>query len=114
MSATVPPHPTKFLAIGTSKPMSSEQRQEYMLDEVTATMQLYLGGKIDQFWHRYDRGGVIFIMTTDTIEEADALLKTLPLGVVGLLTFELIPIGPLRPIGTLIEAVRPTTAPPPL
>ena len=111
MSTTVSPGPTKFLAIGTSKPMSPEQRQEYMLDEVTATMQLYLGGKIDQFWHRYDRGGVIFVMTTDTTEEADALLKALPLGVVGLLTFELIPIGPLRPIGTLIEAARSAPAP---
>jgi len=78
--------PTKFLAIGTSKPMSTEQRKENVLKEVTATMQLYLDGKIDQFWHRYDRGGVVFVMTTDTIEEADALLKALPLGVIGVLT----------------------------
>lgn len=86
MSTSTQAGPTKFLAIGTSKPMSTEQRKENVLKEVTATMQLYLDGKIDQFWHRYDRGGVVFVMTTDTIEEADALLKALPLGVIGVLT----------------------------
>ena len=49
-------------------------------------------------------------MTTDTIEEADALLKALPLGVIGVLTFELISIGPLRPIATLIETVASASA----
>lgn len=101
--------PTKFLAIGTSKPMTPEQRKEYMVAEVTATLELYLAGKIDQFWHRYDGKGVIFVMTTETIEEADALLKALPLGVVGVLSFELIPIGPLRPIAALIEVAKPAS-----
>jgi hypothetical protein len=97
---------TKFLAIGTSKPMTPEQRKEHILSEVTATLQLYLDGKIDQFWHRYDGKGVIFIMTTGSIEEADALLRALPLGLVGILSFELIPIGPLRPIAALLEATK--------
>ncbi len=97
---------TKFLAIGTSKPMTPEQRKEHLLAEVSATLQLYLDGKIDQFWHRYDGKGVIFIMTTASIEEADELLKALPLGVAGILSFELIPIGPLRPINALLEAAK--------
>ena len=101
---------TKLLAIGTSKPMSPEQRKEHMLAEVTATLELYLDGKIDQFWHRYDGKGVIFIMTTGSFEEADALLKALPLGLVGILSFELIPIGPLRPIVALLDAARPESA----
>jgi hypothetical protein len=98
---------TKFLAIGTSKPMTPEQRNDYMLSEVTATLQLYLDGKIDQFWHRYDGKGVIFIMTTNSVEEAGALLKALPLGLAGILSFELIPIGPLRPINALLDAAKP-------
>ena len=97
---------TKFLAIGTSTGMTPEQRKEYMLSEITATMQLYLDGKIDQFWHRYDGEGVIFVMTTASKEEAEILLKSLPLGVVGVLNFELIPIGPLRPINALLEAAQ--------
>jgi len=99
---------TKFLAIGTSTGMTPEQRKEYMLSEITATMQLYLDGKIDQFWHRYDGKGVIFVMTTASKEEAEILLKGLPLGVVGVLNFELIPIGPLRPINALLEAAQKT------
>jgi hypothetical protein len=95
---------TKFLAVGTSTGMTPEQRKEYMLSEIAATMQLYLDGKIDQFWHRYDGKGVIFVMTTASKEEAEILLKGLPLGVVGVLSFELIPIGPLRPINALLEA----------
>jgi hypothetical protein len=96
----------KFLAIGTSIGMTPEQRKEYMLREIAATMQLYLDGKIDQFWHRYDGKGVIFVMTTASKEEAEILLKGLPLGVVGVLNFELLPIGPLRPINALLEAAQ--------
>jgi hypothetical protein len=61
--------------------MTPEHRKEHMLAEVTATLQLYLDGKIDQFQHHYDGAGVIFIMTTGSIGETDALLKALPLGV---------------------------------
>ena len=60
---------TKFLAIGTFKPHDGGHGKEHMLAEVTATLQLYLEGKIDQFQHQYD--GVIFIMTTGSIEETD-------------------------------------------
>ena len=99
---------TKFLAIGTSTGMTPEQRKEYMLSEITATMQLYLDGKLDQFWHRYDGKGVIFVMTTASKEEAEILLKGLPLSVVSVLNFELIPIGPRRPINALLEAAQKT------
>ena len=42
-------------------------------------------------------------MKTGTIEEAGDLLKALPLGEAGIVSFELIPIGPLRPISALLE-----------
>jgi hypothetical protein len=42
-------------------------------------------------------------MTVDSVSEADALLKSLPLGHANLLTFELMPIGPLSPLGMLIK-----------
>lgn len=106
MSGNAQQAPGKFLAIGTSSPMTPEQRKEHMLAEVMATLQLYLDGKIDQFWHRYDGKGVIFVMTTGSMAEAEELLGALPLGVAGLLSFELIPIGPLRPITALFDAAR--------
>jgi hypothetical protein len=73
---------------------------------VPATLQLYLDGKMEQFWLRDKEAGVIFLMTVDSIEEADKLLKGLPLGQANLLTFDLMPIGPLLPLGMLMKPVR--------
>lgn len=42
-------------------------------------------------------------MTVDSMAEADALLKGMPLGNANLLTFELMPVGPLSPLEMLIE-----------
>ncbi|NTA84858.1 hypothetical protein G6L13_30890 [Agrobacterium tumefaciens] len=93
----------KIMAIGTLKALTPEQQQTYMPAEVPATLQLYLDNKIEQFWLRADMAGVIFLMSVDSVAEADALLKALPLGQADLLTFDLMPIGPLAPLGMLIS-----------
>ena len=43
------------------------------------------------------------LMTVDSVDEADRLLKALPLGQADLLTFDLMPIGPLLPLGMLMK-----------
>jgi muconolactone delta-isomerase len=68
----------KVMAVGTLKPLSQEQRHRYLPKEVPATLQLYLDGKMEQFWLRDKEAGVIFLMTVDSIDEADKLLKGLP------------------------------------
>ncbi len=93
----------KVMAIGTLKPLTQEQRQRYLPAEVPATLQLYLDGKMEQFWLREKEAGVIFLMSLDSVDEADRLLKGLPLGQADLLTFELMPIGPLLPLGMLMK-----------
>ena len=92
----------KVMAVGTLKPLSQEQRQQYLPKEVPATLQLYLDGKMEQFWLREKEVGVIFLMNVDSVEEADKLLKGLPLGQANLLTFDLMPIGPLLSLGMLM------------
>jgi len=92
----------KVMAVGTLKPLSQEQRQQYLPKEVPATLQLYLDGKMEQFWLREKEVGVIFLMNVDSVDEADKLLKSLPLGQANLLTFDLMPIGPLLPLGMLM------------
>jgi hypothetical protein len=94
----------KVMAIGTLKPLTTEQRQRYLPKEVPATLQLYLDGKMEQFWLREAETGVIFLMNVDSVEEADRLLKALPLGQANLLTFDLMQIGPLLPLGMLMKA----------
>ncbi|MGA8756021.1 MAG: hypothetical protein WB611_06770 [Stellaceae bacterium] len=93
----------KVMAIGTLKPLTPEQRQMYLPKEVPATLKLYVDGKMEQFWLRDNNAGVIFLMNVDSVEEANALLKALPLGQANLLTFDLMPIGPLTPLGMLIK-----------
>lgn len=93
----------KILAIGTLEPMSSEQQQTFMPQEVPATLQVYLNGKIEQFWFRGDMKGPIFLMEVNSVEEANSILDELPLGKARLLSFELMPVGPLIPLGLLIQ-----------
>lgn len=95
----------KVLAVGSIvKPVSDEQRKEIMPREVPATLKHYLDGKIEQFWYRQDKPGVIFLMDVASVEEAKAELDTLPLVAGGFATYDFIPVGPLAPLGLLIQA----------
>jgi hypothetical protein len=94
----------KVFAIGTANPQfSPESAAQYMPAEVPATLQLYLDGKMEQFWFRTDRPGVVFLMEANSIEEAREEIRALPLASAGLLTFEYLPVGPLAPLGMLLQ-----------
>ncbi|OWT80843.1 MULTISPECIES: hypothetical protein [unclassified Achromobacter] len=94
----------KVLAIASiAKPVSDQQRKEIMPKEVPATLQHYLDGKIEQFWARKDAPGVVFLMNAESVEQAKAELDTLPLVTGGFAKYELIPVGPLAPLGLLIQ-----------
>jgi hypothetical protein len=93
----------KVMAVGTLKALTPEQRQTYLPKEIPATLQLYLDDKMEQFWLRDQEKGVIFLMNVESVEEADKLLRAMPLGGSGLLTFDLMPVGPLAPLGMLIK-----------
>jgi len=94
----------KVFAIGTfAKPLTDEQRKEIMPKEVPDTLRLYLDGKIEQFWFREDKPGVFFLMNVESVEHAKATINALPLAAGGILAFEMIPVGPLKPLGLLIQ-----------
>ncbi|MBP0595091.1 hypothetical protein J8I87_36640 [Paraburkholderia sp. LEh10] len=94
----------KVFAVGTIiKPLTPEQQQQIMPKEVPDTLQLYLDGKIEQFWFRQDRPGVIFLMQVESVDEAKAAVDKLPLTERGLMSFELTPVGPLAPLARLIH-----------
>lgn len=100
--ATVPT--TKVLAIGSLTGKGTPADATGMMSqEVPATVRLYLAGKIDSWYVRKDTRGVVFLMNVTTIEEAHELLEKLPLGVAGLMKFDLIPIGPLSPLNYLLQ-----------
>src|SRR5215813_12695832 len=94
----------KVIAIGTIvKPVSDEQRKEIMPKEVPATLRHYLDGMIEQFWFRHDAPGVIFLMNVESVDQAKMELDTLPLVAGGFAKYQLIPVGPLAPLGLLIQ-----------
>ena len=94
---------TKVLAIGTwTAKATPETRRPIMPFEARDTMRLMLKGKIDQWFAKSDGSGAVFMMNVTDPGEAHALLEVLPLGRAGMMTFELIPIGPLWPLGLLL------------
>jgi hypothetical protein len=94
----------KVLAVATiNKPLSPEQRQQIMPSEVPATLKLYLDGKIEQFWFRQDKPGVIFLMNVETVEQAKTAIEALPLTSGGYANYEFMQVGPLAPLGLLIQ-----------
>ncbi len=94
---------TKVLAIGrfTSRP-TPEQIKEFFPREVPATLQLYLDGKIDQWWVRQDQTGPVFLLNVTSVEQARAILEKLPLGQAKLMEFDYIELGPLAPLHLLL------------
>lgn len=94
----------KVLAIGNIvKPVSPEQRSQIMPREVPATLKLYLDAKIEQFWYRTDKPGVVFLMNVESVDEAKAATDALPLVSEGIAEYEFMPLGPLAPLGMLIQ-----------
>ncbi|MTH15840.1 hypothetical protein [Flavobacterium sp. LC2016-01] len=96
---------TKILAIGswTEKGLDRKARLPIMIKEVPATVNLYLTGVIEQWYLKPDISGVVFIMNVTTAEAANELLEKLPLGVVEMMSFEFIPLGPISPLRFLMQ-----------
>ncbi len=94
---------TRILAIGHfNAPPTPDQFKLLAAHEVPDTLRLYLAGKIDQWYSIQGAYGVVFILNYSTVEEARTALEALPLGQAKLMTFELIPLGPISPLALLL------------
>jgi hypothetical protein len=91
-----------FAIASANSTLTPDKLQQHMPNEVPATLQLYLDGKVEQFWFR-EKAGPIFLMNVESVEQAKATLDTLPLVADGLMSYELLPVGPLAPLGRLIQ-----------
>jgi hypothetical protein len=80
------------------------ERAKVMPDEVRATVQLYLDGKIQQWYAKADGRGVIFIFNCSTVAEAKALTDELPLVKGHFASFEFTALTPLTPLRVLMGA----------
>ena len=97
------PKTTEVLVIQTPKPgVTFGQVMDVIPAEIRATVQLYLDGKIHQWYSRGDGKGIIFLVDAKTEDEARAIMETLPLAKAQLMDTEYIPVGPLTPLKVLI------------
>jgi len=97
------PPTTAVLVIETPRQgVTAQQIIALMPDEIRATVNLYLDGKIRGWYSRGNGKGVVVLIDAKTEEEARAIAETLPLAKAQLMDHEYIPVGPLMPLRMLV------------
>jgi len=102
------PKTTDVLVIQTPRQgVTAQQVIAVIPAEIRATVNLYLDGKIREWYSRGDGKGVIFLVDAKTEDEAKAIMETLPLAKTQLMDTDYIPVGPLMPLRALMAPPRP-------
>jgi hypothetical protein len=97
------PSTTGVMVILTVKSgITRERVMGVMPNEIWHTVQLYLSGKIRDWYSRGDGRGAIFLLDTKDVAEASAIMEDLPLAKEDLIDHEYIPVGPLFPLRLLM------------
>jgi hypothetical protein len=96
------PATTGVMVIVTVKAgVTPEQVMATMHAEIQQTVQLYLNGKIREWYSRSDGRGVVLLLDTKDVAEAHAIMDGLPLGKQNIVDHEFIAVGPLMPLRML-------------
>jgi hypothetical protein len=83
------------MAMTSLKPgVAPSDAMKLVQEEVRVAVQLYLDGKIDQWYTRSDGKGAVLFVHCQTVDEAKAVLSGLPFVKAGYLNVEYIPVGP--------------------
>src|SRR6516225_9872158 len=94
---------TGVFAVLTAKTgVKREQILAFMPAEIRATVQLYLEGKIREWYARGDGRGAVFIVNAKDVTEAESIMESLPLAKEHLLDHDYIAVGPLLPLRLLL------------
>ena len=100
-----PAKTTGVFALLKARPgVAREQVMAIMPAEIRATVQLYLEGKIREWFAREDGKGAVFLLNARDAAEASAIMESLPLAKYHLLDHEYIPVGPLMPLRLLLSS----------
>src|SRR6266581_1126799 len=101
------PTTTGVMVILTVKAgVTREQVMAVMPAEIRQTVQLYLNGKIREWYSRGDGRGAIFLLDSRDVAEAQAIMEGLPLAKQNIVDHEYIAVGPLMPLGLLATERR--------
>jgi hypothetical protein len=97
------PKASEVLVIQTPRQgVTAQQIMAVIPSEIRATVNLYLDGKIREWYSRGDGKGVIFLVEAKTDDEARAIMDTLPLAKQELMDHEYIPVGSLMLLRALL------------
>jgi hypothetical protein len=95
----ISPTTTAVMVILTVKAgVTREQVMAVMPAEIQQTVQLYLNGKIREWYSRSDGRGVVLLLDSRDVAEAHAIMEGLPLAKENLMDHEYIAVGPLLPL----------------
>lgn len=87
----------RVLCLDTPLPGDNlEKYQPHLLDEVCHAWQLYKGGIVRDIYFRQDRPGVAIIAECESVEAARQVLGEFPLSKAGLISWDVIPLGPFN------------------
>jgi hypothetical protein len=100
--ATAPTTTGVMVILTVKAGVTREQIMAVMPAEVRQTVQLYLNGKIREWYSRGDGRGAVFLLDTREVAEAHAIMDGLPLGKEQLMDHEYIAVGPLLPLRLLM------------
>jgi hypothetical protein len=99
----VSPTTTGVMVIITVKAgITREQVMAVMPAEIRQTVQLYLNGKIREWYSRGDGRGALFLLDSRDVAEAQTIMEGLPLAKQNIMDHEYIAVGPLLPLGLLM------------
>jgi hypothetical protein len=95
--APAPAPVTAVIAMTSLKPgVAQADVMKLVPDEVHVAVQIYLEGKIDQWYTRGDGKGAVILLHCNTEDQAKAILSALPFVKAGYLDVEYIPVGPFQ------------------
>jgi hypothetical protein len=102
------PTTTGVFAILTAKAgVTRERIMAVMPAEIRETVQLYLNGKIREWYSRGDGRGAVFLLDATDIAEAQAIMEGLPLAKEHVMDHEYIAVGPLLPLRLFMASPAP-------
>ncbi len=85
----------KILAIGKDVPgTTAEQFKPHLKAEAARVWELHQAGVFRELYFRQDSPDAVLMLECADVEAANEVLNTLPLVKAGLITFDVIPLGP--------------------
>jgi hypothetical protein len=100
--ATSPATTAVMVIITVKAGVTREQVMAVMPAEIQQTVQLYLNGKIREWYSRSDGRGVVLLLDTRDVAEAQTIMEGLPLAKQNIVDHEYIAVGPLLPLRLLM------------